>query len=275
VHVSSFLVRRYVRLLIPLAAIVIVGAATGVSYSPYTSVTWSLVCELAYYTAYPGLRMLWERYGWGRVIFGSYVIGYGTLAFTSQMETGTSLPLVPDVLSNLPCWLLGCWLVEQISRGRVLTGSLSVARASFVALTVLVGFMHYHWIVSLRWSLPVYGMLSVPWLWREISSGGFPSALARWGRWSYSLYLMHPAALYGVTPLLLWQSAGLSVQLAFGLAVVLVLSFAFYQLVERPSHRLARELSRARLRRAPAPAIFSPPLSTAEHAAHAANRTAG
>jgi peptidoglycan/LPS O-acetylase OafA/YrhL len=243
-NVSAFLVRRYVRLGLPLVAILVVGAATGVSYSPYTSVIWSLVCELGYYTVYPVLRILWQRVGWASVISASYVIGYGIFALEPDA------PLIGPMLAYLPCWLVGCWLVEQVSHGRRLSGNLLLARVAVIGVAVLVGFAHYVGFISLHWTLPAFGALIVPWLWLEVSNDVVPAVgvrgtLAHWGRWSYSLYLMHPAVILGVTPMLLSPHASRSTYAIVAVVLSLLLSFAFYKVVEHPSHRLARRLANA------------------------------
>jgi peptidoglycan/LPS O-acetylase OafA/YrhL len=203
----------------------------------------------------PQLRLLWQRYGWGPTIGAAYAVGDTALALCTASPENLALGVFSNVLAYAPVWLLGCWLVETVSKGQLITGNLTFARLCVVALTVLVGALHYLTAVKLNWSLPLYGALIVPWLWLEVSTGTYPKALENWGRWSYSLYLVHPAAFYGIAPLLIWSGAGRGAHLLVGLGLIFVLSFAFYQLVERPSHRLARELSRNMLRRAPVPAV--------------------
>jgi peptidoglycan/LPS O-acetylase OafA/YrhL len=115
---------------------------------------------------------------------------------------------------------------------------------------VLVGFAHYAGFISLHWTLPAFGAPIVPWLWLEVSNDVVPAVgvratLARWGRWSYSLYLMHPAVILGVTPMLLSAHASRSTYAIVAVVLSLLLSFAFYKVVEHPSHRLARRLANA------------------------------
>jgi peptidoglycan/LPS O-acetylase OafA/YrhL len=61
------------------------------------------------------------------------------------------------------------------------------------------------------------------------------------GRWSYSLYLVHPIALIVMrrySPHLFETRLGW----VFGFGAVLLFSYLFYLAVEKPSHALARRV---------------------------------
>jgi peptidoglycan/LPS O-acetylase OafA/YrhL len=79
---------------------------------------------------------------------------------------------------------------------------------------------------------------------------------------SYSIYLVHPAVLWGVTS---WApTAPGAVQAALGLAVTLAIACGIYVAVERPAARLRRRLARAWIpRRPPAPAVPAPAVALA------------
>src|ERR1700761_1676649 len=51
-NVLQFWIRRFLRILIPLAVIITIGSFLN---HPEKTVTWSLFCELIYYAIYPGL----------------------------------------------------------------------------------------------------------------------------------------------------------------------------------------------------------------------------
>jgi peptidoglycan/LPS O-acetylase OafA/YrhL len=248
--VVRFLTRRYVRLLIPFAVILLIAGAVGVSYHPYHGwITWSLICEFAYYTSYPVLRILWQRFGWPVTILASYVAGYAVLA-VSWIEAdveNTALMIATDVLSCLPVWLLGCWLVEVVSTGRKLVfDHLAVWRCVIVLASLTIGLLHYRAVVGLELTGPIYGAVAVPWLWAEISHDRNYPVVTKWGQWSYSLYLVHPAAFFGSRPLLVALHVPGPLLTPVGILVALVCAYLFYLAVERPSHRLARALSARR-----------------------------
>ncbi len=58
---------------------------------------------------------------------------------------------------------------------------------------------------------------------------------------SYSIYLVHPAVLFGVTT---WTRLPWTVQGTIGLALTLAIAYGIYVAVERPAARLRRRLSR-------------------------------
>jgi peptidoglycan/LPS O-acetylase OafA/YrhL len=61
------------------------------------------------------------------------------------------------------------------------------------------------------------------------------------GLLSYSIYLVHPAVLWGVTS---WTRLPAPVQAAIGLALTLLIALVIYELIEKPAARLRRRLSR-------------------------------
>ena len=64
-----FLARRYLRIGIPLAAAVLLAHPFQVNLAIFhNSILWSLVAELIYYSLYPTLRRLKERFGWNKII---------------------------------------------------------------------------------------------------------------------------------------------------------------------------------------------------------------
>ena len=175
-----------------------------------------------------------------------YVAGYAVLA-VSWIEAdveNTALMIATDVLSCLPVWLLGCWLVEVVSTGRKLVfDHLAVWRCVIVLASLTIGLLHYRGVVGLELTGPIYGAVAVPWLWAEISHDRNYPVVTKWGQWSYSLYLVHPAAFFGSRPLLVALHVPGPLLTPVGILVALVCAYLFYLAVERPSHRLARALS--------------------------------
>jgi peptidoglycan/LPS O-acetylase OafA/YrhL len=66
-----------------------------------------------------------------------------------------------------------------------------------------------------------------------------PEWLEKAGLWSYSLYLLHPAA--SIKFLSYFPTARESFHWLIYLAFVLIFSYLFYLIIEAPSHRLARK----------------------------------
>lgn len=245
---NVFWARRYVRILIPLAAILPLGALVNVDYGPYTGfVTWSLLCELVYYTIYPLVRKLFGLVGWTRILVVAYAAGIGATWISQTYPAQTSLLFVRDVVSNFPAWILGCLLAEEAfgpaaARPKV-PGKILAWRALALGASLTIGIAHYAGIFNLHWSLMPYALVVAAWLRAEISRDAPLGRFADLGNWSYSLYLVHPFAYFGVTPLLLAQF-GLSRNRFLGICLALSISYLFYLAVEKPSHKLARILGK-------------------------------
>jgi peptidoglycan/LPS O-acetylase OafA/YrhL len=108
----------------------------------------------------------------------------------------------------------------------------------------IAGILQFHSTIHQTLSGIILGIIYYFWLRSEICfyRDRAPWKLLVWaGRWSYSLYLMHPI----VIALLLWYDASILESRAgwlAAIAVVLLSSYAFYLTVERPSHNFARRI---------------------------------
>lgn len=109
----------------------------------------------------------------------------------------------------------------------------------------VVKFQVLAWYGSNCFTLNLFALMATAWLGMEIAyyRRHRPVRSLEWaGKWSYSLYIMHPLA-----------AAALGVQVPIVTALfALAISYCFYLLIEKPSHRLAvacgRALERMRLR---------------------------
>lgn len=240
---KEYYLRRYIRLLVPLATIIFIGYLADASYHPYKGwVTWSLICEAVYYAIYPVLRTAWDKFGWKRVIAISYIASFAILGLTVE-STSFLVFAVRDTISFLPVWILGAYLAETIASGKKCTINNTKIRWLTVGISMLLAILHYKAGIQLRFTMPGFGLLAALWLWSEISSKQWPKFLQKAGAWSYSLYLMHPTiyvlflSQYGFLYLSkhteIWTSA---------IACIGVASYVFYKIVEEPSHRLARSI---------------------------------
>ena len=76
-----YLARRYIRIGIPLIAAVALSGQFRVNLSFFQdSILWSLVAELIYYSLYPWIRILKERFGWNKIIAGAYLAAFAVIA---------------------------------------------------------------------------------------------------------------------------------------------------------------------------------------------------
>jgi peptidoglycan/LPS O-acetylase OafA/YrhL len=241
-----FLVRRFVRICLPILAVVALVHALGERFvQAEDGVLWSVYCELVYYALYPALFVLLKRWRVSRVLIVSAAISAVLLAFKPNAFLLWHFgPLT--WLFCAPFWLLGAWLAEQYARGESLrAGSIWLWRGGAVALCVGATVALYHLPVKVgyAWTMPPFSLYVLLWLKREIAEGedrgavGFLEAL---GAASYSLYLMHNIVLEGLGAPISAISWGLTV------VALTVATGALYLMVEYPSHQLARRLGRRR-----------------------------
>jgi len=252
--VGRYYLRRYTRILIPVAGALCVYRLDGQKLTflgehsiLWESPLWSLACEEIYYAAYPLLRVIRRRVGWKvllPVVFAAGTITAAThphsLSWHDFGPLGTSLIL-------LPVWLLGCLLAEQADSIPVMDSNLRIWLWRFL---IWLGcwtteMLHFKVGVPYTQTMIWFGLLAYFWVKNEIAYGKHSTPnryLVSAGAWSYSLYLVHAPGMgfYWRLPvpnlgyLFNWIATMLS-SLGF--------SYIFYLLVERPSHNLARKIT--------------------------------
>lgn len=213
------------------------------------SITWSLVCELVYYTLYPVIRKSIAKPK------GYFLLGLGftaafVLIFTSPTEGNyPSFGIYWNWILGFPCWLLGCLLAERIHSNAIdryrhrINYSFVLYRVSIFLAAFFCSVLRFHTPLGYPWTLDLFAFLVVFWLKNEIECFK-DSKIVRifeWaGTWSYSLYLTH------LLPLYFARQIDANITLA-GNVSILILTFAFayffYLIVELPSHRLAGKLA--------------------------------
>jgi peptidoglycan/LPS O-acetylase OafA/YrhL len=252
--IGSYYARRYTRILLPLAACLLIWRYGGgkplqfLSSVPMLMSTfmWSLICEEIYYAIYPLLREVRRRYGWTLLLVVTTSIGIGVSLTHFHAQNWAPYGPIGTSLILLPVWLLGCVLAEQSDTLTPSCSSRSIWkwRISIWAVSWIFEMMHFKLHISAMQTMLLFGALTFFWIRQELRYGMYskPSRLLVFGgAWSYSLYLMHGAAFlilsnlveFHVGPVLLWIA-----QFSF----ILAFSYAFYVCVERPSHRLARRI---------------------------------
>jgi peptidoglycan/LPS O-acetylase OafA/YrhL len=214
------------------------------------SVLWSLVAELIFYSLYPFLRVLHARFGWNKIIVVSYAVSFAAIGiFNPSAKDYAPSGNALNWLICLPYWLLGCRLAEEnfavrpAISGRVLwQWRLGVALAAWTCNA-----LRFHSAIGYPWSLGVFAILLFFWLRVEITAFCCkkPFRLLEWaGQWSYSIYLMHLIAvsLFGKISL---PDLGIIANWILTTGFVLVFCYAFYLLIEKPSHGIARWAGKA------------------------------
>ncbi|MCC8425738.1 acyltransferase [Mucilaginibacter sp. UR6-11] len=248
----QFWIRRFLRILIPLAVILSVGMAFD---HPEKTVTWSLYCELIYYALYPLLlkiNLRWKMKFIAAWCIAAVFIGVGSFhdiqAFFKQTDNhyhgyywqfGNYLTW----LVGLPCWLLGVLIAENIDKLKTITtGKIIVYRLSVYAISCILCIAKFHLHLSYILSMNVFALLLYKWIQAEIvyyKNKPANSLLEKMGKFSYSLYLCHPVVFLLLKRYLVFNN------FTYPLFVLLTIlsAYLFYLLIERPSHRLARRIN--------------------------------
>lgn len=250
---SEYFARRYLRILPPALLIAVVYARVGLvppDGNWNDTVLWSILCELIYYTLYPLLVRLRLPFGW--ITLATFLLTLALAVANADRLFAANNNYVAfgywTWVIGAPCWLAGCWIAENYHRfPSVRPASLWTVRLAILVASVVLRVMKFHLpprtlIGSNVISLTLFAMPVTFWLALEAAfrRDAVP-ALDRLGRASYSLYLIHPVALVLLAPWLAGQ--GLGALLLYLLAVGLGTT-AFYMLVERNAHSLARRLGR-------------------------------
>jgi peptidoglycan/LPS O-acetylase OafA/YrhL len=248
----TYLVRRYLRIGIPLLVAVGISSALKVNLSIFNeSILWSLVAEVVYYGLYPCLLAGRRRSSsWAPLILTSVVLAIALAATKAGAGNYPSFGNGLNWLLGLPCWLSGCWLAERSYKGEeppaLATHSIWIWRLSIWGLATLCSILRFHSPLGYPWSLNLFAIAVVFWLVQEINRSRVvaPPRWLEWaGTWSYSVYLFHLLAqpLY---PKVANPNLGYFFNWLSMMLFVLACSYLFYLVVERPSHWAARSAAK-------------------------------
>lgn len=252
IDVLRYYLRRYTRILIPVAAALVVYHFLGAHITRgkgsilWNSPLWSLACEEIYYALYPLLRWMRNIAGWRKMLPVSFVVAV-VIAMTHPHDDGWQVfgPFGTAMIL-LPVWLLGCLLAEQAGALRSVDRHLSIWFWRFLAWLGCwsAEMLHFKAHIMYTQTMVWFGVLAYFWVRAEIANGKIhlPNTyLVAAGAWSYSLYLMH---WYGETIVgyLGLSNHGAIVEWFLTMAACLGFSYLFYLAVERPSHSLARKI---------------------------------
>jgi peptidoglycan/LPS O-acetylase OafA/YrhL len=260
IPLRSYYARRYARVLLPMAAAILLGYPLGIELGLLTdSILWSLVCEEIYYLIYPALLRVRQHLGMRPLLGVSFVVAV-LMVLVKDPYAGNypSYGVFLNWVLGLPCWLLGCALAEADWGKPPSLRELWAWRGGVWFASAVASVLRFHSPIKYPWTLNLFAILAAFWLAKEISRARVfpPSALLeRAGKWSYSIYLvhLHAAALYASLRL---PYLGDLLQWLVKTSFALLVCYAFYRLVEKPSHELARHMGKKLLTapRAVAPA---------------------
>lgn len=250
-NVRNFLLRRWMRIGIPL---LIIGIAAVCLRLYYFIPVWSLYCELIYYTLYPLLlkiRSTWKTKFIVAFILSLIIIlifGHNdVMSFVHQNHDDTigqywQLGVPLTWLVGLPCWLLGVILAEQFDGLHKKISSLNLWSFRFLILTLgaLIQIARFKYFTSTLLTENLFAFLLFLWLKNEFTyykqkdSSPFFEFL---GKFSYSLYLCHE-----MFAIILTQHFIPLTTYTYPIYILIIVfaSYLVYLLIEYPSHKLAQ-----------------------------------
>jgi peptidoglycan/LPS O-acetylase OafA/YrhL len=247
VPLTAFYSRRYARVLIPMAAAILLGRPLGIKLGVLSdSILWSLVAEEIYYFLYPGLHALRRFVSFRPLIGLAYLLAILVVLRDPRAGDYPSYGASLNWVLGFPCWLLGCELAEQPLPVAPTVREIWQWRLGVWFLSSVSSVLRFHSPLTYPWTLNFFALAVFFWLAREMAFARVsrPSSLLEGGgKWSYSIYLshLHGLAFYerlGVP--FLGYLLGWIVKTSF----VLLVCYVFYRMVEKPSHTLARRIGR-------------------------------
>lgn len=255
-ELRSFLVRRFARVLIPMFVALLIARLSGAwkdNGDWFSGVpAWSLVAEMIYYSLYPILRQLSQRFSWKAMCMAAYipaVLIATTVPIGSTNYVAIGGAYVSSWVLGLPCWLLGVLLAEKMSTLSTIPVSTIPAiwawRLGGIAIGAVLHNLALQNIIGQHWTLNVFAIYGYFWIKEEILfySARTPLTVNEWaGGWSYSLYLIHMSAFHVFMALKL-PAFGYLADWGLKMIFILTASYVFYLLVEKPSHKASRFLA--------------------------------
>lgn len=249
---KKFLVRRWLRIGLPLLAISLIGIQTDAFFQ---IPIWSLYCELVYYTLYPLLAKIkgsWKQKMAVSFIFSLILItilGWNdiqSLIHQQNIHYSGAYWQTGDFITwiiGLPCWLMGVVLAQQYSslKERPVSGlTIGLLRLAVICAGVFLDIGKFHFYLSYLVSMNFFCILLFFWIRAEIiwyMSRSSPRLLEYTGKFSYSIYLCHGVFLAMLEKRIVITNTNYVPVIL----LILLLSFFFYLIVERPSHLIAQK----------------------------------
>jgi len=252
INVPEFYCRRILRVAIPA---IIAFCIYHFGFKLYMGVVWSLICEVIYYLLYP--IILKFKKNLKTILILSFVVSYFlTLSyryFYGHDDNG-------DIHRNgyfltwmvgLPVWLLGVLLADQyhaiIEKSVKPTYlNLWVWRVFMWGLSSVCLMLRFHYSIPYGFTMPIFSIFAFYWIRREIIYYELKNEnyiLAFGGVISYSIYLVHAVIIH--LGQLYFKANELKTNALACIIIIilsLIASYLYYNIVEKPSHNLARSI---------------------------------
>jgi peptidoglycan/LPS O-acetylase OafA/YrhL len=250
---GRFYARRYIRILVPVVCTVALfkllfpqTVLIGANSILFHSTLWSIVCEEIYYAVYPLLNRVGARFGWGAILAASAIPSLAVGWYYFPAIDWSAIGVFPTALTLFPVWLAGCYMAEHVSSLKQAYSPLHIWMWRLGAWAVMWAALYLQFHSSLHQTVtgPVVGAIYYFWIRAELCyyREREPWPILVWaGKWSYSLYLVHPIII-GVATGYLALSLGSRPQWLLVFGATLLGAYLFYLAVERPSHNLARRI---------------------------------
>ena len=192
------------------------------------------------------LNRLGPQFGWGNIVKVAFVASIMMSWYVFAGPDWEDFGIIATAVTLFPVWLMGCYLAENVSSLNKVYSARQIWlwRVAAWGVMWLVLVLHFHSGIHQTKSGLWVGVVYYFWLGAEISyyRTRTPWKLLVWaGRWSYSLYLIHPIVI-GVCLRYGMKTQKSRLDWLVVMALVLFASYAFYIIVERPSHNQARRI---------------------------------
>ena len=249
VRLFPFLVRRYLRVGAPLFVAMLMTRGPHIQLNTLIDVVgWSIIIELIFYTIYPFIRIPLRSRDWLEFFICVFIFAFLVVLVNGNPRDYGSWGHTYNWLLALPCWLLGARLAalhrfedQRTSRGWGIWAFRFAVLTTAATSTALYGYN----LIGYPWSLNFLAILLFFWIREELKQpqeGRLRSVLEWGGKWSYSLYLMHPLCLRVLRDFNVEHIGSVPSTIMKGL-LILLMCYVFHLIVERPSHIIAQWLS--------------------------------
>lgn len=252
IDVASFYTRRLIRIGIPAITMVLIYHLLNIELkAPHYQTLWSVICELVYYLLYPVIFYINKKLEWKYLVGFAYLCAITLLLINTEkvlagMQSYVAMGLSTWII-GLPCWLLGCWLSENYQKFKLLESSkIWACRFLIIFLLIILRIVKSH-VTSVFgsncYTLNAFAMIACIWIAYELKyfSENPPNRLLESAaKWSYSLYLIHPAVRHILYQIKIYSP---HYQHLLIMLMCFLLAYVFYLLIEFPAHKLATVLS--------------------------------